>query len=93
MLQNFQNIGSSLKNTLRPILNLFLGKLVIVYLDDILIYSKTYLEHVMHVQASVRNLVGEEALGKPREEPLFQQELVYLGHIILEKGVRMDHRR
>ena len=84
------NAPTTFSRLMNQILKPFLGKSVIVYLDDILVFSKTYSEHVMHVRRVLETL-REKRLQVNAEKSMYcQEELVYLGHIISEKGVRMD---
>ncbi|GJP63821.1 hypothetical protein CLOP_g20863, partial [Closterium sp. NIES-67] len=65
----------------------------LVYLDDILVYSKTEAEHTQHLKW---------VLGKLREHKFFAQlwkchfykrELEYLGHIVGKNGLRVDPKK
>ena len=53
---------------------------VIVYLDDILIYSKTLEEHERHVQAVFERLRREQLYAKASKCKLFRTEVKFLGH-------------
>ena len=87
------NAPATYSRLMNQVLKPFLGKSVIVYLDDILVYSKTYSEHVMHVRRVLETL-REKRLQVNLEKSLYcQEELVYLGHIISEKGMRMDPKK
>ena len=71
---------------LRP----YLRKFVVVFLDDILVYSKTRKEHKEHL-CSVFELLRQHLLfAKESKCVFFAEEIQYLGHIISAKGMRMD---
>ena len=59
-----------INNVLRKYLDVF----IIMYLDDILIYSQTEEDHERHVKKSVFHVY----------------EVKYLGYIIVESGIKMD---
>ena len=84
------NVPTTFSQLMNQVLKPFLGKLVIVYLDDILVYSKTYSEHVMHVCRVLETLREKRLLVNLEKSLYCQEELVYLGHIISEKGMSMD---
>ncbi|KAJ7978484.1 Retrotransposon protein, putative, Ty3-gypsy subclass [Quillaja saponaria] len=68
----------------------YLDKFVVVYLDDIVIYSSTLEDHKQHLQL-VFNRLRENQLFVKREKCSFAQKRIkFLGHIIKEGRVRMD---
>ena len=67
-----------------------LRKYVIVFFDDILIYSKTIEEHMQHL-AKVLGILRSQHLYVNRAKCCIAQcKLEYLGHIISEEGVSVD---
>ncbi|XP_014660203.2 uncharacterized protein LOC106804166 [Setaria italica] len=68
----------------------FLRRFVLVFFDDIVIYSSSWLEHLQQVQM-VLQLVRDHQLFAKRSKCYFGQESVaYLGHVISAAGVAMD---
>src|SRR5439155_21243670 len=60
----------------------FLDEFVIVYLDDIVIYSNTYDEHLQHLR-QVFNILRENQLyAKPHKCVFNKPEVKFCGHIV-----------
>ena len=66
-----------------------LDDFVIVFLDDILIYSKTLEEHRIHVSKILSILRREKLFAKESKCELFRSEVEFLGHIVGRTGLRM----
>jgi len=80
--------------TFQPLMNdvlkPFLRQFVLVFFDDILIYSSSWAEHLQHVKAVFQRL-REHLLFVKRSKCFFGEESVgYLVHIISHTGVAMD---
>lgn len=62
----------------------------LVYLDDVIIFSKSEEEHLKHLNY-VLKLIGEAGfLLKPQKCQLFKKKLKFLGHVVSEHGVQPD---
>ena len=59
------------------------------YLDDVIIYSKSFGEHVEHVRQVLRRLHDNGIKLKANKCNLFQKEVCYLGRIVSEDGYRI----
>ena len=68
----------------------FSNTFVVVYLDDILIYNKSWVEHLQHMQ-QVLHTLWQHNLYANLEKCSFGMEMVhYLGYIIDHHGVHVD---
>jgi hypothetical protein len=75
---------------MNEILQPFLRKFVMVFLDDILIYSDTLTQHVEHLRKVLIVLHTNQIFLKFSKCSFAQQSLEYLGHIIYVGGVATD---
>ena len=63
---------------------------VVVYIDDILIYSDNLEEHRRHVRKVLQRLREYNLHAKPEKSEFFRQSIEYLGFLISPQGVEMD---
>ncbi|KAK3545946.1 hypothetical protein QTP70_016964 [Hemibagrus guttatus] len=67
-----------------------LGKWVIAYIDDILVYLTSLEEHVHHVRAGLSRLQQNHLYVKPEKCAFHQTTITFLGYVISWQGVKMD---
>jgi hypothetical protein len=63
---------------------------VLVFFDDILIYNKSWEEHVQHVDRVLQLLEEQQLYAKPSKCAFGVQEVEYLGHIVFHEGVKVN---
>ncbi|KAK3519931.1 hypothetical protein QTP70_008026 [Hemibagrus guttatus] len=87
------NAPSVFQDFMHEVLRDFLHKFVVVYIDDILIYSRSMADHQRHV-AEVLHRLRDHNLFLKAEKCLFHQPTVqFLGYVIDHSGVRMDEKK
>jgi hypothetical protein len=68
----------------------YLDKFVIVFLDDIIIYSKSEEEHEHHLRMVLEVLREHQMYEKSSKCSFYQKQIHYLGHIISKDGIAVD---
>jgi hypothetical protein len=68
----------------------YLDKCVIVFIDDILVYSKTKAEHEGHLRSILELLKREQLYAKFSKCEFWLREVQFLGHIISDQGIHVD---
>ncbi|GJP57361.1 hypothetical protein CLOM_g16384, partial [Closterium sp. NIES-68] len=67
-----------------------IGQFVLVYLDDILVYSKTEEEHTLHLKWVLGKLREHKYFARLWKCHFYKRELEYLGHIVGNDGLKVD---
>ena len=65
----------------------FLRKFIIVFFDDVLVYSKTMTDHPVHLENAFQLLISGKFSLKRTKCTFSQKQLEYLGHIVSGRGV------
>ncbi|XP_052728608.1 uncharacterized protein LOC128195371 [Vigna angularis] len=68
----------------------YLDKFVVVFIDDILVYSKSYEEHEDHLRTVLGVLREKELYAKFSKCEFWMKEVPFLGHIVSAGGISVD---
>ncbi|KAL0534461.1 hypothetical protein IC582_028752 [Cucumis melo] len=68
----------------------YLRSSVLVFFDDILIYSRNIEDHLKHIEVVLTVLRKHELLANRKKRSFGKARVEYLGHLISEKGVKVD---
>ena len=90
LLFGLTNAPAAFQGVMNKIFAPYLHKFVVVYLDDICIFSKTYTEHLQHVKLVLDVLQKHKLTLALHKCEFLKDELLYLGHIISADGVKVD---
>ncbi|KAL5775969.1 hypothetical protein ACOSP7_013526 [Xanthoceras sorbifolium] len=87
------NAPATFCNLMNDVLYEFLDKFVVVYLDDIVIYSNSLAEHVVHLRQVFSKLREHKLYVKKEKCEFCRQEVMFLGHWVSKGKIRMDERK
>ena len=86
------NAPATFMTLMNDIFREHLDDFVIIYLDDILIYSKTKEEHLQHVRLVLKTLRKHHLYAKAKKCELIRRKVEYTGHYISADGIAVDPR-
>ena len=67
-----------------------LDKFVVIFIDDILIYSKSVQEHEQHLRVVFEKLRANKLYAKFSKCEFWLEKVAFLGHILTTEGVAVD---
>ena len=87
------NAPATFQGLMNEVFAPLLRKGVLVFMDDILIYTATLEQHVKLLAAVLQTLADHNLFAKPSKCSFAQESIAYLGHIISSKGVSTDPQK
>ncbi|KAA3465845.1 DNA/RNA polymerases superfamily protein [Gossypium australe] len=71
----------------------YLDRFVVVFIDDILVYSRTEEEHDSHLWVMLQILREKQLYAKFSMYEFWLKEVTFLGHVVSTEGIRVDPRK
>ncbi|GJX65606.1 putative reverse transcriptase domain-containing protein [Tanacetum coccineum] len=84
------NVPAVLMDLMNRVCKTYLDKFVIIFIDDILIYSKDEKEHEEHLKANLELLKKEKLYDKFSKCEFWIPKVQFLGHVIDSRGIHVD---
>jgi len=66
---------------------------MVVFINDILVYSRAKDEHTTHLRTVLQTLREHQLYGKLKKCGVWLKEVVFLGHVVSKEGIKVDPKK
>ena len=87
------NAPATFQRVMNRVFAPYIGKFILVYIDDILVFSRTVAEHAKHLRIALQVLREHQLTCKLAKCELNRPQLKFLGHIVGRHGVSVDNEK
>ncbi|XP_043811844.1 uncharacterized protein LOC122723519 [Manihot esculenta] len=87
------NAPAAFMDLMNRIFHPYLDQFVVVFIDDILIYSKTKEEHDQHLRIVLQTLREKQLYAKLSKCEFWLNDISFLGHVVSAEGIRVDPKK
>ena len=86
----FTNAPAAFMDLMNRVFRPYLDQFLVVFIDDILVYSKDAQEHEHHLRIVLRTLRENQLFAKLSKCDFWLKEVSFLGHVVSVEGIRVD---
>ena len=87
------NAPSTFMRLMNQILRPFINQFVVVYFDDILVYSSSEEDHLRHVKAVLQALRDNQVYANLKKCEFHTNSVTFLGYIVSSQGLQVDESK
>ena len=84
------NAPTAFMDLMNRVFQPYLDQFVVVFIDDILVYSKDVHEHEQHLRIVLQILREKQLFAKLRKCDFWLKEVSFIGHIVFAEGIRVN---
>ena len=87
------NAPAAFMDLMNRVFKPFLDRFVIVFIDDILVYSRSVEEHEQHLRIVLETLRREQLYAKFSKCEFWLDSVAFLGHVVSKEGIQVDPKK
>ena len=87
------NAPTTFMDLMNHVFQPYVDRFVVVFIDDILVYSKDREDHDTHLRVVLETLRKEQLYVKLSKCKFWLREVSFIGHIVSEEGIRVDLKK
>nr|GEV60684.1 hypothetical protein [Tanacetum cinerariifolium] len=84
------NAPATFQALMNKVFKSYLRKFILVFFDDILVYSRSVEEHEVHLRTVLQILRKQKLYANRKKCSFAQEQIEYLGHVVTRDGVEAD---